>query len=98
LLLPVIVLWLRATRPERMPWWAAFAIALALGWLLVLLIAVLNETPDRGAPKVFAWFFGWAFALAWFLPCLLVYGSIQLVRRLYVKRTIQPARSREPPD
>jgi hypothetical protein len=72
-----------------MPWWAAFTVVVVLGWPLALVIAVLNETPDQGAPKVFALFFGWAFALAWFCQWLLVYGVIQLVRLLYTKRKAQ---------
>ena len=80
-LLPAIVLGLRTFRPKRMPWWAAFAIVIGLGWVLVLVTAMLNETPDGGAPKVFALFFGWAYALVWFVPWLPVYGVIQLVRR-----------------
>ncbi len=86
LLLPIIVLSFRAIRPKRMPWWAVFPIVIVLGWLLVLVTAMLNETPDGGAPKVFALFFGWAYALVWFVPWLLVYGVIQLVRKWCLTR------------
>ena len=86
LLLPLAVLGLRAVQPKRLPWWAAFLIVVTLGWPLVLGAAILNETPDHGAARVFALFFGWAYALAWFIPWLLVYGVLQLFRRLYAKR------------
>ena len=44
-----------------------------------------NELVERwandGAKRVFALFFGWVYALVWFVPLLLVYGLIQLFRR-----------------
>jgi hypothetical protein len=83
LCLPLIVLLVRAARPRRMPWWAAFALVVLLGWGFVLAAAMAAETPDNGAPKVFALFFGWAYGLAWFAPWLLGYGIVQLIRRLY---------------
>ena len=52
-----------------------------LGWGLVLLSAMLNETKNGGAGNVFALFFGWAIALIWLAPWLLVYAVIQLFRR-----------------
>ncbi|MBM3883601.1 MAG: hypothetical protein FJ387_28495 [Verrucomicrobia bacterium] len=58
-----------------------------LGWALALVAAMLRETPDTGAAKVFALFFGWAYALlVWFLPWLFIYGIIQVVRRRWAER------------
>ena len=85
-LLPIIVLWLRAVRPHRMPWWLAFLTVVIPGWALVIVLAALNETPDGGAAKVFALFFGWGFVLVSFAPWLLIYGLIQWVRRFRLRR------------
>lgn len=84
--LPLVVLGLRAARPKLMPWWGVFSIVVGLGWALVLVSAMLNETAKGGAGHVFALFFGWAFALIWFAPWLLVYGVIQLFRRRRASR------------
>jgi 4-hydroxybenzoate polyprenyltransferase len=81
LLLPAIVLGLRAARPNRMPWWAAFTLTAVMGWGFVLGAALLMETPDDGAKKVFALFFGWLYGLLWFLPWLAAYAAIQAIRR-----------------
>lgn len=80
-LLPLVVLGLRVARPKLMAWWAVFSIVVGLGWALVLVGAMLNETKNGGAGHVFALFFGWAIALLWFVPWLLVYAVIQLFRR-----------------
>ena len=85
--LPLVVLGLRATRPKRMPWWLGCLLVVLLGWALILATAMLRETPESGAGKVFALFFGWAYALVWFTPWLLVYGVIQLFRRRHASRT-----------
>jgi hypothetical protein len=79
--LPLVVLGLRAARPKFMPWWAVFLLVIGLGWGLVFLSAMLNETKNGGAGHVFALFFGWAIALIWLAPWLLVYAVIQLFRR-----------------
>ena len=84
--LPLAVLGLRAARPTRMPWWAALLLVVGLGWALALVAAMLRETPERGAGKVVALFFGWAYALAWFTPWLLVYAVIQFFRRRHASR------------
>ena len=60
-----------------MPWWAALLFVVGLGGALALVAAMLRETPETGAGKVVALFFGWAYALAWFAPWLLVYAAIQ---------------------
>lgn len=79
--LPPVVLGLRATRPRLMPWWAVFLIVLGLGWPLVIVGGMLQETKEGGAGHVGALFFGWALVLLWFAPWLLVYGVIQFFRR-----------------
>ena len=84
--LPPVVLGIRATRPKLMPWWAVFSVVVGLGWVLVLVSAMLNETANGGASHVFALFFGWAFVLAWFAPWLLFYAAIQYVRRRHARR------------
>ena len=48
--------------------------------------AMLREGPDTGAGHVFALLFGWAFALIWFAPWLLVYAVIQFFRRRHASR------------
>lgn len=78
--LPPSLLGLRLFRPARMPWWLLATILLLLGELLILAVAMLNETSDGGAPKVFALFFGWLYALLAALPWLLLYGIVQGVR------------------
>lgn len=85
--LPLVVLGLRAARPERMPWWPACLLSVLLGWALILATAMLSETPENGAGKVFALFFGWAYVVVWFVPWLLVYGVIQLFRRRHRTRS-----------
>lgn len=85
--LPLAVLGLRAARPKLMPWWAVFSIVIGLGWLLVLVGATLKETTEGGAGHVGALFFGWAIALLWFAPWLLVYAVIQLLLRRGARRT-----------
>ncbi|MFM1767942.1 MAG: hypothetical protein RJA22_471 [Verrucomicrobiota bacterium] len=84
--LPLVVLSLRAIRPKRMPWWLGCLLVVFLGWALILATAMLSETPESGAGKVFALFLGWAYAVAWFIPWLLVYGVIQLFRRRLARR------------
>lgn len=79
-LLPILVLGVRLVRPRLMPWWAAFLTAVGLGWALLVVGAMLRETPEGGAGHVGALFFGWALALVWFAPWLLVYAIIQRVR------------------
>lgn len=81
--LPVALLGLRAARPRLMPWWAVVSIMGGLGWALALVGAMLRETPEGGAGKVGALFFGWAIALIWFAPWLLLYGVGQFVRRRF---------------
>ena len=85
--LPPTLLGFRVFRPSRMPWWALTAILIILGEILIVAVAMLNETPDGGAAKVFALFCGWLYALLWVLPWLLVYGLIQGVRRWRWNRT-----------
>jgi hypothetical protein len=84
--LPLAVLGLRAAWPKRMPWWAVFSITVGLGWALALVGAMLREGPETGAGHVFALLFGWAFALIWFAPWLLVYAVIQFFRRRHASR------------
>jgi hypothetical protein len=79
--LPLVVLGLRAARPKLMPWWAVFSIVVGLGWVLVLVGAMLKERAEGGAGHVFALFFGWAIVLIWFAPWLLVYAVVQFFRR-----------------
>jgi uncharacterized membrane protein required for colicin V production len=69
-----------------MPWWAVFLVVIGLGWMLVLVGAMLNEASAGGAGHVFALFFGWAIALIWFAPWLLVYAGIQFFRRRLARR------------
>ena len=88
--LPLAVLGLRAARPKLMPWWAVFLIIVGLGWALVVVGAMLRETPEGGAGHVFALFFGWAFVLIWFAPWLLIYGVVQLARRGHERREAPP--------
>jgi hypothetical protein len=78
--LPLAVLGFRAARPRLMPWWAVFATVVGLGWVLVVVGAMLRETPEGGAGHVGALFFGWAFVLIWFAPWLLAYAVIQYFR------------------
>jgi hypothetical protein len=80
-LLPALVLGIRFTRPNRMPWWLAAPVLLLLGWAQVLAVALLNESPDEGGANVFALFFGWILALLWTTPWLLGYGLLQLLRK-----------------
>lgn len=84
--LPLAVMGLRAARPKRMPWWAVFSITFGLGWALALVGAMLREGPETGAGHVTALFFGWAYALIWFIPWLLIYGVVQFARRRYAGR------------
>ena len=86
LLLPFLVLALRAIRPKLMPWWAACTIVPLLGWNLALGAAVLCEDPGGGAGRAFALFFGWAYACIWSIPPLIIYGLIQLCWQRYSKR------------
>lgn len=80
-LLPLVVLGLRAARPRMMPWWAAFLLVVGLGWGLLWVGAMVNETAHGGSGHVGALFLGWAIMLAWFSPWLLGYALIQFVRR-----------------
>jgi hypothetical protein len=89
LLLPLMVLILRALYPRWMPWWAVCLVTVGLGWALAFVSAMLREGPDTGAGHVGALFFGWALALLWFLPWLLVYGVIQLAMRRAARRATQ---------
>jgi hypothetical protein len=57
-----------------------------LGWILVFAMALLSETPERGAGKVFALYFGWAYAIVWFSPWVLAYGVMQFFRRRHASR------------
>jgi hypothetical protein len=84
--LPLAVLGLRAARPMLMPWWAVFATVVGQGWALVVVGAMVRETPEGGAGHVGALFFGWAFVLIWFAPWLLVYAGIQFFRRRHASR------------
>jgi hypothetical protein len=85
-ILPLIALGLRAARPRLMPWWAVFSTVVGLGWVLVVVGAMLRETPEGGAGHVGALFFGWALVLIWFAPWLLVYSAIQFFRRRHASR------------
>jgi hypothetical protein len=84
--LPLAVLGLRAARPRLMPWWAVVSTVVGLGWALVVVGAMLRETPEGGAGHVGALFFGWAFVLIWFAPWLLAYAVIQFFRRRHASR------------
>ena len=84
--LPMVLLVSRALQPSRMPWWVVVFIMLVVGWLLVLGASVVSEMPDRGASKVFALFFGWIYAVLYFLPWLCIYGLVQRVRMWYERR------------
>ena len=79
--LPPLVLGLRAARPRLMPWWAAFALVVGLGWALLIASALVNESAKGGAGHVGALFLGWAIMLVWFAPWLLAYALFQFVRR-----------------
>ena len=79
--LPLVVLGLRAARPKLMPWWAAFVLVVGLGWGLLFVSALVNESAKGGAGHVGALFLGWAIMLVWFAPWLLAYALFQLVRR-----------------
>jgi hypothetical protein len=81
LLLPLMVLVLRAFYPRWMPWWAVWLVTVGVGWALAFVSAMLREGPDTGAGHVGALFFGWALALLWFLPWWLMYGVVHLFRR-----------------
>jgi len=56
-----------------------------------LLIAFGNHPPDQlletraadGAKLVFAFFFGWAYGLVYFIPWLTIYATIHVCRRFY---------------
>lgn len=87
--LPMVLLSIRALQPSRMPWWFVVFIMLVVGWLLVLGASVVAEMPDRGASKVFALFFGWIYAILYFLPWLCIYGLVQRVR-MWCNRRIDP--------
>ncbi len=78
--LPMVLLSIRALQPSRMPWWVVVFMMLVVGWLLVFGASVVAEMPDRGASKVFALFFGWIYAILYFLPWLCIYGLVQRVR------------------
>ncbi|MEI6785900.1 MAG: hypothetical protein WCQ21_33865 [Verrucomicrobiota bacterium] len=47
---------------------------------------LVERWANDGAKRVFALFFGWVYALAWFVPPLLIYAVIQLFRRWYANR------------
>jgi len=84
--LPYAALSVRFFRPQSLPWWALIPLVIVFGWFLTLCGAALGETPDSGAGKVFALFFGWAYAVAWFIPALAIYAIVQLARRLMAIR------------
>ncbi len=84
--LPLAVLAVRFARPRRMPWWAVFTTTLGLGWGLALASALVNDSPVSGAGHVGALFLGWALALVWLVPWLLVYGAVQWVRHRVAAR------------
>ena len=86
LLLPFLVLVLRATRPRLMPWWFVFTIIILFGWLFVLAPSVLSDELEGGGARAFALLFGWAYALIWSIPPLLIYGFSQLCWRFSKKR------------
>jgi len=86
-LLPIAVLILRAFRPRFMPWWAVFGVTVVFGWGLAVASAMVHEGPDTGAGHVGALFFGWALALLWLMPWLIVYAVAQGLRRLFRRRT-----------
>lgn len=79
--LPLVVLGLRAARPRLMPWWAAFLLVVGLGWGLLIVSALVNESAKGGSGHVGALFLGWAIMLVWFAPWLLAYAVFQFVRR-----------------
>lgn len=89
--LPLAVLGLRAAHSKHMPWWAVFSITLVFGWALALIGAMLSEGPETGAGHVFALFFGWAYALVWFVPWFLAYAVIQFFRRRADQRNLENA-------
>ena len=80
LLLPPAVVALRFFRPKKAPWGVAFAVVIVAQWAIVLGAAMLNETPETGAAKVFALFFGWAYGLAWSTLWFGGYGVLQFIR------------------
>ena len=47
---------------------------------------LVERWANDGAKRVFALFFGWVYALLWFVPPLLIYAVIQLFRRWYANR------------
>lgn len=79
--LPLILLGLRATRPKLMPWWAVALIGMGLGWGLLCVSALVQESREGGAGHVGALFLGWALVLVWFAPWLLLYAIVQAFRR-----------------
>ena len=95
-LLPIAVLALRAFRPRIMPWWAVFGVTVVLGWCLAVASALVHEGPDTGAGHMGALFFGWALALLWFMPWLIVYAFAQGLRRLVARRTSDRSLQRDP--
>jgi hypothetical protein len=84
--LPLAVLGVRFARPRRMPWWAVFTTTVGLGWGLAFVGALVNESAKGGAGHMGALFLGWAIALAWLVPWLLVYGAVQWVRHRIAAR------------
>jgi hypothetical protein len=84
--LPMVLLVVRAVQPSRMPWWVVIFIMLMVGWMLVFGASVVAEMPDHGASKVFALFFGWVYAIGYFLPWLCIYGFVQRVRMWCLSR------------
>ena len=80
LLLPPTAVGLRFFRPKKTRWGLTFAVVIILQWALVLGAAMLNETPETGAAKVGALFFGWAYGLVWSTLWFGGYGIIQFVR------------------
>lgn len=92
-LVPIAVLAIRAFRPRFMPWWAVFGVTVGIGWGLAVASAWIHEGPDTGAGHVGALFFGWALALLWLLPWLIVYAIVQGVRRFLTRQARgQPVR------
>lgn len=104
--LPIVILGIRATRPQLMPWWLAGVVVVILGWLLSVGIVEFHfaglgadlraygEQPpsellkqyvqDTGRP--FARFFGWSYALIYFVPCIVLYAIFQIARRWCANR------------